>query len=775
MGPHSKIEVLPGYTLTLIDSRLEPCDYFWDGIYVRDATASIVANNTEFWNAENAIVSEDNGNYELDDCLFSECWRGMIVRDYNPFPATTPHQGYVRGCVFECTTDLIPPHSFSRSFLGIEVNRAYGVTIGYPEDGNTFTNMTYGIYSLNSQVFVYNNVFNDIYRVPYSNSLVMTPPQEGGVYATRSGFVAMPGFGITVGAQTDPTYANQFNTCNVGVFSNRLKTNVENNEFNNSLKGVWAQNLVTGSTVSHNIFTNTSSYLGKGTAIQAENITASATKTRLTIRDNEITDYQHGIWARNIASQAFSPNARPFWVYSNEIDYTTTNNTLQRYGIRIEKCNFAIVAKNSVVKNTNPGTGENTRLRGISIANSNKARVYDNYPITKMGQGIYTTGTVAGSQFYCNQFTTNYNGFFFGPGTAIGPQGSTQKNSHNQWINNLPPFDMASQQGYIVSPVCNWYYSTTVTPNTAYYNPNPIDGWVLAKIIPTGNAHNTNSCGSAAQPPDAIVETPDEDEREAQFGAIMRNENDYDAYEDAYKQYDNEYAYLVFKNDSDWLDLGADDADYEAWYDSIENSNIGKLLALRELADTLLTGVAFMQAQPIDSAQTIISGITPNKLIESNELAVWDVYFRTFAADNFELSPADSATLFNIAYQMGSEGGIGVYMARIMLNLDVDLGESNKTDDVFFADETGEQERSFMLYPNPAKDEVSIMFNGYEENETVMIELYELTGRRSIAKQVNLSGNLITINTVDLEAGIYLYKIVVANGDKGQGKLVIVK
>jgi hypothetical protein len=182
-----------------------------------------------------------------------------------------------------------------------------------------------------------------------------------------------------------------------------------------------------------------------------------------------------------------------------------------------------------------------------------------------------------------------------------------------------------------------------------------------------------------------------------------------------------------------------------------------------------------MQAQPMDTAAWFLDNITPTNTVESNELAVWDVYFRTFAIDSFALSAADSAKLFNIAYQSGSEGGIAVYMARIMLNLDVDLGESNKTDEVYFADETGEQERSFMLYPNPAKDEVNLMFTGYEEGEEIVIELYDITGRKSIDQLIYLSGNLITINTSKLEKGVYLYNISIKNGDNGKGKLIITR
>ncbi len=773
LGPSARIIVDAGFELNIIDSKINACAYMWDGIYASETGAEIIADGSYFISAENGIVSENGQNIEITDCFFERCYKGVGIRNYNPsLPSPPAFPGFIRGTTFNCTSPyLMAPYAGQRTFCGIEINTAYGVTIGAGASGaNTFDNMRFGINANNSLVSVYNCDFTNIYRTSLNPGLLPLPLQEGAIFADNSGSsVLTSGAGLVVGASG--TGVNSFNGCNFGVYSNRLKTNVEYNDFNNVLKGAWVQNLINGSTVSHNTFDNTAGWQGKGTAIQVEGIVGGA-KTRLTIRDNpSITDFQTGILARNITSQSYSPNARPFWIYNNDIIFNLTNNTLNRYGIRVEKCNYAIVAKNSVVKNVNLQAGEYTRLRGISIANSNRALVYDNYPITKMGQGIYTTGSVTSTQFYCNQFNTNYNGFFFGPGTAISQQGSTAWNTDNQWISNLLPYDNATELGYIINSPVNWYYRL----NGTTYNPYPIDPEILG-INYTWNNHTTNRCGSAAEPPDAIVETPDEAEREAQFGAIMRNENEYDAYEDAYKQYDNEYAYLIFKNNPGWLTLGADDADYQNWYDSIETSNIGALLAVRELADSMLlmTDQAQWDASLV-KANSDIAAITPNKLIETNEKNVMSIYLNTFAVDTFEFSKADSATLFNIAYQMGSEGGIAVYMARIMLNLDVDLGESNKTDEEFFQGEDGEENRSYTLYPNPAKDEVNVMFNGYEEGEEILIELYDITGRKSIDRLIYLSGNLVTINTSKLEKGVYLYNITVKRGDSGKGKLIITR
>lgn len=357
-------------------------------------------------------------------------------------------------------------------------------------------------------------------------------------------------------------------------------------------------------------------------------------------------------------------------------------------------------------------------------------------------------------------------------GLAASEQFSIHYNSDNQWTNPQLGYRLATGPNYMISSGVDWYHRQ----NGITYSPITFDPQLNGRIDFISNNHTYNLCGSSQQPPDAIVETPDEDEREKQFGAIMRDEKSYDAYEETYKQYDNEYAYLVFKYDNDWLTLGADDADYQNWYDSIETSNIGDLLAVRELADSMLMMTSQAQwDESLVKAKADIAAISPNKVIETNEQTVMSIYLKSFAVDTFELNKADSAALFNIAYQMGSEGGIGVYMARIMLNLDVDLGESNKTDDLFLTEQGGEEPRGFTLYPNPAKDEVNVLFNGYEEGEKISFEIFDIVGRKSIDKQVYLSGNLIIINTSNLEKGIYLYRIDTDSGDNGKGKLIITK
>ena len=118
--------------------------------------------------------------------------------------------------------------------------------------------------------------------------------------------------------------------------------------------------------------------------------------------------------------------------------------------------------------------------------------------------------------------------------------------------------------------------------------------------------------------------------------------------------------------------------------------------------------------------------------------------------------------------------GTGVYLARILLGLDYEETETYKTDDVPIEEQVfADNERSFIVYPNPAKDEVNISFLGYEQGEKITIEVFDLTVKLSIYKQTNFTGSIITLNTSELQSGIYIYRIYFSNSNGGNGKLII--
>ena len=65
----------------------------------------------------------------------------------------------------------------------------------------------------------------------------------------------------------------------------------------------------------------------------------------------------------------------------------------------------------------------------------------------------------------------------------------------------------------------------------------------------------------------------------------------------------------------------------------------------------------------------------------------------------------------------------------------------------------------FSLYPNPAKDIVNIEFS--PDVNPQLVEIYSLDGKMAASQNFNLN----TINVAGLNAGVYLMKITMDNGN----------
>jgi len=80
---------------------------------------------------------------------------------------------------------------------------------------------------------------------------------------------------------------------------------------------------------------------------------------------------------------------------------------------------------------------------------------------------------------------------------------------------------------------------------------------------------------------------------------------------------------------------------------------------------------------------------------------------------------------------------------------------------------------SFCIFPNPAKDELKI-YNPEFTIEGGTIELYNLTGRKLLERQIPLGSEEVTVDVSGLKSGVYFCKM---NGDKYSAtkKLIILK
>jgi len=63
------------------------------------------------------------------------------------------------------------------------------------------------------------------------------------------------------------------------------------------------------------------------------------------------------------------------------------------------------------------------------------------------------------------------------------------------------------------------------------------------------------------------------------------------------------------------------------------------------------------------------------------------------------------------------------------------------------------------VYPNPAQDELFVQFAGLDLTNAVNVQLFDMSGRQQLVKEINVSTSLIPINIGDLDNGLYLVRL----------------
>jgi len=170
-----------------------------------------------------------------------------------------------------------------------------------------------------------------------------------------------------------------------------------------------------------------------------------------------------------------------------------------------------------------------------------------------------------------------------------------------------------------------------------------------------------------------------------------------------------------------------------------------------------------------------VSGLSCTNTMEYNSKLVYGIYAATWMQGIMAFTPADSATLFNIAIQDPVDGGTAVLSARIMLELDIDF-YSGSSQRIGHSDESSEaQTQSDMkLYPNPTNENVVLECN-IEEGQNAQVEIFDLSGNRVLSQQLAPQQAVYNINVAALPGGVFLLRVFVDGEATEAQRLVIVK
>jgi hypothetical protein len=233
MQPNAKIQLQNSTILKLTEkTHVYSCTELWDGIYASTTTQKIIVEQNAFIeDAQNAIVSENGGQYDLSMCIFNKNKIGLDVRAYTNNSGSN-YPGIVRKTLF--TTRNIPsnqvpssnltmasilsnitsypisntkvPYQYQKGIYGVNITDvigSFGINIGYAglmPDGTSATNYFEGIHvgvnATRSTFKVYNNNFQNLVHASSTCIGCMNPVGAGvkakgtntGTYAAVVGF-----------------------------------------------------------------------------------------------------------------------------------------------------------------------------------------------------------------------------------------------------------------------------------------------------------------------------------------------------------------------------------------------------------------------------------------------------------------------------------------------------------------------------------------------------------------------------------------------------------
>lgn len=246
----AKIIVQAGNTLTLTNCFLKACsDYMWDGIYVEPGGKLNMVYGGVIYDAKNAIVSQNGGDFDMAGVLFDHCYKGIVVE---PYAGT--HPGFVHGCTFQTSTDdislpgipvlplKIPFDGIQRAYCGIEISDVTSIAVGggiFELDGNSYDRLDYGILSNNSFLTAQNNNFTNI-TTPYSCEYLPsccvflgggTPCNEPCCTGIHPGWGIKATKGRLVVGGTGTYEPNTFTSSTNGIYIENAEAKVLNNTF----------------------------------------------------------------------------------------------------------------------------------------------------------------------------------------------------------------------------------------------------------------------------------------------------------------------------------------------------------------------------------------------------------------------------------------------------------------------------------------------------------------------------------------------------------------
>ncbi|MCO6500738.1 MAG: T9SS type A sorting domain-containing protein [Vicingus serpentipes] len=802
MRKDAQINIQSGVTLTITNnSHLFSCTELWNGIFIPDNTSTLIIDgNSSVEDAETAIVSTNGGVYQLDGAILNKNFKHIVVNAF-----TAAHTATVVNSMLSCNASatspgntLKVPRSNQRTSVGVEITDVANIQMGDPAFGsNSFDNMDFGITNVRSNLSVFNNNFTNIITPP--NSACPTPPTPcilPGIAIWSSGDVNNA-HTIDVGDGT-ALATNTFNNCTEGVrVEDRTTVNILNNSFIDVRNGIFITNCIeqpitvndntlnnfsnailcfdnrTGNIEidNNNLIGNPTVALTLGIAVQEVIFYSNLSSgDEIRITNNTIDNIRTGIWATTIADDLLLVEGN-----------TITNikdigiSAFPSYGIRVENCVNSEIVENNIWPVIAATAAATDRVRGVDVTLSGNT-LMNNNTITEFGSGIIMRGVNINSSIRCNVLDQCQRGFFLETAT-IGTQGSSTNPSDNQWFGTAQ-FDIVSNS-LGIDP--DWFIRGDAGGSVPAVNFNPTldpTDAVLLQTPVTGAPFNCNAAGQCSSPSNCLQQA---------LLLFVNNQVVFPTLQEENMQFAKEFAYSAMMANDSIMNMGTpeDTAILQHFFDSVKTTAIGQLVTVGQL----LCNSDYAQAHGLNAS------IVPNNLMESNQQSCNAIYC-LWAAGN-ELTTAQFNEVEGIAAQCPLLGGKAVFAARTMLQLlsdstyeydDSNCGtassqgssESSKKgekvqEEIELGNSTFSKEAKFTLYPNPTNGNMFLEYSlGVAEKG--VLQIVDVTGKLQESFPLTSgANNMLKLNLVDYENGIYLYKVIVNEQVVHTEKLLMIK
>jgi len=731
MLPGTKINILPGYTLTIRNEAVlkAACDEMWDGIYL-DGSSNLSATNiprlkvfngVTIRDMENGIVVNNNAIYEIGNnqasVKLNKNYKNITVTGYSNNTYTANHPSFVKNCRFTCEAStytepddyLIAPHANQVTFYGINILKVDNITIGEatPMQFNLFENMNFGIISKNSSINVYNNHFNHITPVGASESCDCKCREGAAICAAGRVWAfgwpnpvpPVPANNAQIGGFSN-YQKNSFNDCLVGVqLTAYMNSNIIDNSFDNiKVYGISAANHIPlfSNTCQLNIIQN-EFYNVHHVHCQVTNYT-SVTKLIETNKFNlnpvNLNSLQTTAISVKDPANAMGTNLRiddniikmvqigidctnqnRAEIDNNNIALATLNyvtDANRSHGIRIDHCNRTSVNDNLISADNR----DNWWTHGITADYSDGSYIFCNHTY-KTGHGIVWSGSYSTPKIYNNNMHRNAAGLTIN-WASIGHQ--LQYSSANG------PEPMYADNIW-VGPYANYYHTKVYTCPTC-----PPIGIMYARAQ-QGTAYLPNPF-YAFSDPIGLELKPEFNPNQGTLQWINAEENNhYCNLQSAQETNDiipvSNANLLATENpnsanaetaDGYWwevyqkyMQLSTDtllDSIATNWLDSMSNTAIGQLYAIGTNINPKTSDPATIYNLQIQN--NLVIPQTQQEVVFKNANALW-LQALQFINDSNYVGDPDTSFDFNsvkdIAWECPKSHGPGVYSMRVLANL----------------------------------------------------------------------------------------------------------